>query len=237
MNIILFAPEEVGGLLRLTDPRARHVLSVLRRGPGDSFDAGLVDGPRGKATVVAMDEASLYLEFAWGEEPPPLDPITLIVGLPRPQTCRKVLEEATALGVQTMHFVTAQRGQPGYARSKLWSTEEWRRHVMDGAAQAFTTRLPDVTAGRPLQDVVDHLPPGACRLALDNYEASGPLSQASMAAPVVLALGPERGWSAAERNFLRAAGFELVHLGERVLRVETACVAAVTLLKARLGYF
>jgi RsmE family RNA methyltransferase len=72
-------------------------------------------------------------------------------------------------------------------------------------------------------------------LALDNYESACRLSEARVEMPVVVALGPERGWSGAERNLLRASGFQLVHLGERVLRVETACVSALAVVKARLG--
>jgi RsmE family RNA methyltransferase len=53
--------------------------------------------------------------------------------------------------------------------------------------------------------------------------------------PVVIAVGPERGWSARERTLLRDAGFRCVHLGERVLRVETACVASISLVRAQLG--
>ena len=235
MNIVLFEPEETARPLPLTDRRAQHVLNVLRGRPGDSFDAGIIDGPRGKATLVAVDESSLRLDFTWGEHPPPLDPITLVIGLPRPQTARKVLEEATALGVQAMHFVACDSGEPGYARSKLWMTDEWRRHLVDGAAQAFSTRLPLVTADGSLTESIAVGPTDATRLALDNYEASAPLSRATVAAPVVLALGPERGWSASERDLLRAEGFQLVHLGERVLRVETACVAAIAVVRAKLG--
>lgn len=237
MNIVLFEPGETRELLPRSDPRIQHLLTVLRCGVGDSFDAGLIDGPRGKATVLAIDDAALRLDFSWGAEPPPLDPITLIVGLPRPQTVRKILNEATALGVGAMHFVTSSRGEASYARSKLWTTDEWRSQLIAGAAQAFTTRLPHVTAGRPLTEVLDGLSDGSSRLALDNYEASESLSAATVSTPVVLALGPERGWSAAERDLLRDNGFELVHLGERVLRVETACVAALALVKARLGLF
>lgn len=51
----------------------------------------------------------------------------------------------------------------------------------------------------------------------------------------MLAFGPERGWSAADRAVLRGSGFALVHLGPRVLRTETAVVAAVALVKAKLG--
>jgi RsmE family RNA methyltransferase len=50
--------------------------------------------------------------------------------------------------------------------------------------------------------------------------------------PLVLALGPERGWGPRDREQLRAAGFSLAHLGSRVLRLETAVVAALTLAKA-----
>lgn len=237
MNIVLFEPGETSMPLPRTDRRAQHVVEVLRCGVGDTFDAGLIDGPRGTATLASRDEASLRLDFAWGNEPPPLDPITLVVGLPRPQTARKILGEATALGVGAMHFVTSRRGEASYARSKLWTTDEWRRHLIDGAAQAFTTRLPTLTAGRPLAEVLDGVPGESCCLALDNYEAAGPLFGATISTPVVLALGPERGWSAEERDLLRGRRFEMVHLGERVLRVETACVAAVALVKARLGLF
>jgi RsmE family RNA methyltransferase len=134
-----------------------------------------------------------------------------------------------------MHFVATERGEASYARSKLWTTDEWRRHLVAGAAQAFSTRLPRVTAGEQLREAIAALPPEGTWLALDNYEGAGRLSEAGVSAPVVLALGPERGWSPKERELLRAGGFELAHLGERVLRVETACVAAVTVVKARLG--
>jgi RsmE family RNA methyltransferase len=51
----------------------------------------------------------------------------------------------------------------------------------------------------------------------------------------MIAIGPERGWSAGERDFLRSLSFEMRHLGSRVLRTETACVAAVAIVKAGLG--
>ena len=236
MNIVLFEATEVESPLPRADPRARHVLEVLRRRPGESFDTGLIDGPRGKATVESIDGEGLSLSFVWGEEPPSLEPLTLIVGLPRPQTARKVLEEATALGVQAMHFVTSERGEPGYGASRLWSSGEWRRHVIAGAAQAFSTRLPVVTWGARLADAIDRSGGGVgTRLALDNYEASEAFGGAGLAAPVLIAIGAERGWSEAERAVLRGAGFRFVHLGERVLRVETACVAATVLARAGLG--
>lgn len=237
VNLILFTQAEVGAPLPLDDPRARHLLEVLRRAPGESFDAGLINGPRGRGTLVARDEAALTLAFTWGPPPPPPDPLTLVLGLPRPQTARDILRDATTLGVAAMHFVVTDKGERNYAQSSLWHSGEWRRHLRLGAEQAFCTRLPAVTHGRALSDVLAQLvAEEQTRLALDNYESPTALSRfAPLAAPVVLALGPERGWSAAERDLLRARGFAFVHLGERVLRAETATVAAVTLLRAKLG--
>lgn len=236
VNLILFEPAEIARPLPLGDARAQHVLSVLRRQPGDEFDAGIVNGARGKARLTAVAPDALHFDFTPGAEPPPLAPITLIVGLPRPQTARDILRDATTLGVQALHFVTTDKGEPSYAQSTLWNSGEWRRHVLAGAAQAFSTRVPEVTHGRSLAATVTELPAGIARCALDNYEAPRLLSRThSGATSVALALGAERGWSAGERERLRAHGFVFAHLGERVLRTETACVAAVVLLEAKLG--
>ncbi len=239
MNIILFRPAEVELPLPRGDFRARHILTVLRRQPGESFDAGVVNGPRGKGSVVSVDENHLRLAFTWSESPPPLSPLVLVVGLPRPQTARDILREATSLGVAAMHFVRTEKGEASYGHSSLWHSGEWEDCLMTGAAQAFCTRLPEVTHGRAFAEVIQGLAPGQTRLALDNYEASLALPEVRLPAaqPVVLALGAERGWGEPERALLREQGFALAHLGQRVLRTETACLAAVALIKAKGGWF
>lgn len=237
LNLILFTTEETGRPLPRTDARARHLIDVLERRVGDTFDAGQPNGPRGKGKIVAINDATLELSFTWGPAPPVADSITLLIGLPRPQTARKILRDATALGVEALHFVVTEKGDPSYGQSTLWTTGEWERHLVAGAEQAFCTRLPAVTHGLPLADVINSLPAGGARLALDNYEAPTALSQAIVARdiPAALAFGPERGWSAGERTLLRDQGFVLVHLGTRVLRIETAVVAALAVLKAGRG--
>ncbi len=240
MNLLLFQRAELGWPLPAADPRARHLRTVLRRAVGEEFDLGVIDGPRGKGRVTALPaDGSVAFAATLGAEPPPLAPLHLVIGLPRPQTARKILQEGTALGVGALHFVGTGRADPSYAQSTLWSSGEWRTHLVEGAQQAFCTRLPAVTVGPPLAAALAELPPDALRLALDNYEAAAGLADFALpaAAPrAVLALGPERGWDGADRAALRAAGFTLVHLGPRVLRLETATVAAVAILKARLGW-
>lgn len=237
MNLVLFDPDELARPLPRDDRRAQHLVTVLRRGPGGSFDAGIINGPRGQATIVAADAAALTLAFTAGPPPPPPDPIQLVIGLPRPQTARDILRDATTLGVGAIHFVRTEKGDANYAQSSLWSSGEWRRHAIAGAEQAFATRLPDITHGLTLGEAIAALPAGAARLALDNYESPAPLGGIVLprGAPVALAIGGERGWSAGERALLRAQGFALAHLGARVLRAETACTAAIAIVRARLG--
>ncbi|RRJ96515.1 16S rRNA (uracil(1498)-N(3))-methyltransferase [Opitutaceae bacterium TAV4] len=248
MNLILFEPDELAKPLPRTDPRAEHILNVLRLRPCDTFDAGLINGPHGKATLLRIDTTAneLVLSFAPSLPSPPLasapaptPTITLIVGLPRPQTARKILFEATTLGVRAIHFVTTEKTDPNYASSTLWSSGEWRRHLVDAAQQAFDTRLPlvtwDRTLAQTLSDVANvGVSDSPLRVALDNYEATVGLRSLARqtATSACVAIGPERGWGERDRQQLRAAGFTLAHLGPRVLRVETAVVAALAFVSA-----
>ena len=235
MNLILFEPHELDTPLIWSDPRSEHITQILHMGVGDEFAAGVIDGAVGKARITSLHEGMMSLAFDWGDTPQPLPALTLIVGLPRPPTARKVLNEVTSLGVGAMHFVLTELGEKNYAQSPLWSSGEWRRHVINGAQQAVDTHLPEVTYARRLSEVIGNLPAGGTRIALDNYEAAVPLQDLQVQQPVAIAIGSERGWSPRELQTLRDNGFELVHLGPRVLRVETASVAAVAIVRAKLG--
>jgi 16S rRNA (uracil1498-N3)-methyltransferase len=231
MNLILLEEEELTTGLDRSDDRVIHIVEVLGCGPRDWFDIGIPDGPRGKARMEIGADDQATFEYVLGDEPPQLYPITLIVGMPRPQTARRLLREMTALGVENIWFPMSDRSEPGYATSRLWSTGEYARHVREGAEQAFCTRLPNVATFVSLQVAIEEAPGENSKVALDNYEAECRLSTWRVGGSgITLALGAERGWSAGERDTLRGAGFELMSLGDRVLRVETAAVAAVTLL-------
>lgn len=254
VNLILFEPAEIDRPLSRKDRRSIHLLEVLRRRVGETFDAGLINGPRGKGTLTAIEADTLAFSFAWSEpaaiEAPVDARITLLVGLPRPQTARDILRDATTLGVAALHFVQTEKAERSYAQSTLWSSGEWRRHLVTGAEQAFATRIPEVSHGRDLAEILARLtepasltpdaPPrceAAVRLALDNYESPTPLGECEIPrnTSVLLAIGAERGWSAGERELLRAHRFAFAHLGSRVLRTETAVVAALAIVRAKLG--
>ncbi len=236
VNLVLFEAAELAEPLPRTDARAKHILDVLRRREGDSVDVGLVNGPCGKATLAGLGTDALTFTFNWGPPTAPLPATVLLIGLPRPQTARDILRDATTLGATALHFIATERADPNYASSTLWTSGEWRRHCLAGAAQGFDTRIPTVTWTHTLASALASLEP-ATRIALDNYEASTPLIKSNLLGYTgsevpshqALAFGPERGFGPADRTALRAAGFTLAHLGPRVLRVETAVVAALAI--------
>ena len=232
MNIILFEPGEAGSPLPIRDPRAVHILRVLGRREGDRFDAGIVNGPAGKGLLVKVGARALEILLEANRPPAPADPVHLLLAVPRPQTARKILNEAASMGVASMRFFNPEKGERSYASSTLWSGGEWRRHLVEGAAQAFDTRIPELTMHASLGEAIGAVPAGCAGIALDNYEAAARLGAGHAERPIALAFGAERGWSSAERALLRESGFGIAHLGPRVLRMETAVVAALALVKS-----
>ena len=239
MNRILFNQQQTAYTLDPRDPRFEHVRGVLRMKAGDRFDVGVENGPAGKATIVALDGAAMRIEVEWGERPPLPPPVYVLVGMCRPATARKILTTAPTLGVRELHFAATARSDPAYARASLWQGDEGRLRVIEGVEQAFDTYVPPVKVHAGLVQAIGELPGSCVNAALDVYEGSMPLSglELSAATPVCLAIGPERGWDAADRDVLRQAGFTLVSLNERVLRVETAVTVGLTLLLQRMGLY
>lgn len=231
MNLFLI-PEKVDHVRWLrSDERSVHIAEILKAEKGSVLDFAVENGPKGKGMIEYLDEHEIIISCKWCDSnDPDFLPVSLIVGLSRPQTCRKILEQATTLGVRCLHFFSSLKGEPSYASSRLWITNEWKSRIRNGAEQAFSSHLPDCkihpNLGSILQDIPNKDEP---RIAFDNYEADRafkkvfPLSETNN----WLAFGSERGWSAEERKLLKNEGFTLCSLGKRVLRVETAVVSAV----------
>ena len=235
MNVVLFDSDRETQRMPLADARARHLLEVLRCRPGMQFRAGVVNGPSGLGTVVAVDRDGIQVRLSWNAAPVLAPDITLIVGLPRPPSARKILYQGAAIGCRAMHFVHTGLSDPNYARSRLWRDSEWRRHLLDGVQQSAATTLPEVTCGAALGGALERVAPDAMTVALDPGIGVRRLGEVEIRAPLVLAVGPERGWSDEDRARLARRHFVFCTLGTRILRVETACVAAMAIVQARLG--
>ena len=246
MNIVLFEESELQSAFSANDPRVIHVREVLSIGDGQLFDAGIINGMRGKACfrskASATDDETIIVEFEATAAASPLYNIDVVIGMSRPQTCRFVLRSLATLGVRSIEFAATEKGQRSYASSQLWTSGEHLEIVKTAVAQSFETNLPSVRSNRTLAAAVEtHASGNVAKICLDNYEATCSLADAeknrspdATNKPTVtcLLIGPERGWSEGERKLILASGFTLASIGSRVLRVETAAVAAVSVLLA-----
>jgi len=211
------------------------MLKVLKCKEGSHFQAGVINGPSGQGTLISIQDKELTLAFNWTAPPETPPDIRVIIGLPRPQTARKILNTLATLGASELHFVLADKSDRNYISSKLWSTNEWQRHLIEGAQQAFTTAIPQVFYHQTLYKTIKALPDDLTKIAFDNYEGQQAFSQIPIQIPLALAIGPEQGWADRDRELLLRHGFQMAHLGQRILRVETACVSALAITKSKLN--
>jgi len=240
MNLILFEEEELNSDLLYTDTRAIHIRDILHLKEGDDFAAGIIGGLRGRAKLMSRGDSGWKFVFTALEESPPLLPLTLILGCPRPPVAKRLLKDMSTLGLREFRVCSTDLNEKSYLGSKLWREGLWRTALIDGAVQGGSTLIPAVRTGSSLECVLDDLPPGAKKIALDNDEGIrrfGLWNSAADYSSAVLAIGPERGWSRRERNIFDSLGFFRLHLGKRILRTETACSAGAALILESMGYF
>ncbi|MFW5688265.1 MAG: RsmE family RNA methyltransferase [Spirochaetota bacterium] len=233
MNLLLLEPGE--RVLEKTDARSQHIRRVLRLREGDTLRAGELGGSIGTATVTGITADRLTLAFEPYASPPPLPPVELLLGHPRPIVLRRMLRDLTALGPRRIVVAPTELGEKSYHESNLWDDVE--TPMREGAAQGGSTLLPELVRGWTLERAIDELTAGpGARIVLhaerDDPSGSPPglldlLAGASRAAPVAIAVGSERGWTAREVDLLRAAGFVAASLGSRTLRTETAATVAM----------
>lgn len=248
MNRILFEQDEVGKPLPSDDDRAKHLTRVLDVDVGDVVEIGVIGGRRGTGTVTRRDRDGVELSFDFDDEHSVDEPypITVLLGHPRPIVLKRILKDLTTLGVERILVAGTDNGEKSYLNSNLWKGDSVRRYLIDGAAQAGVTFIPDVSRESSMSAALDFLEETTMPtsgdwnlqlLALDNQAFHPQFSRSELQAQrVVVAVGSERGFSDAERIQLRDRGFGLYSMGPRVLRTETAAVCAVALVLAKIGW-
>jgi RsmE family RNA methyltransferase len=244
VNLILLERDEASASspfsdIRLTGPRARHLLNVLRVEPGQPVRVGILDGPCGIGTVTAVADGVVQLRCTFDVEPAPAPRVDLLLALPRPKVMRRLWAQIAAMGVGQIILTNAERVERNYFDTHVLTPACYRPLLVEGLQQARDTRLPRVSIHRQfrvlVEDELDALFPQGLRLIAEP--AAG--TSAGSLAPedggrVLLAIGPEGGWNAFETGMLTDHGFRSVGMGPRTLRTDTACVALLALTHAAL---
>ena len=257
MNIILFSPAEIGKPLPRRDERTLHLLKVLHKKAGDTFDAGILGGNLGMGRIDSIRiDGSLTYSLDLRDEPPPRYPVRVAVGFPRPIQIRRLLRDLSNLGLEAIDLVGTELGEKSYRHTKLLVDGGAQAALVEGAVQARDTRIPVLSVYKSMEEWLAQRPwerPGSLDsswsvyadkallstpmlIALDNVMPEGTLAHLSaLGQSMVLAVGCERGWSDRERDEMEKAGFLRLSMGERALRTETACTAAAVLALEKIG--
>lgn len=222
----------------LPESAAVHVTRVLRLAAGDPITLFDGSGMDYDAVLRIVARSGVSAQVGKGrhvERESPLA-VTLLQGVSRGPRMDTVMQKATELGVRIVQPVLAERSvvrldaERGQAR-----LEHWQRVVISACEQCGRSVVPEVLPARSLDESVAALETGTVGLTLDPH-GEGQLPQLLGAANhVALAIGPEGGFTENEIRTLTGAGFCGLRLGPRILRTETAPLAALAILQYARG--
>jgi 16S rRNA (uracil1498-N3)-methyltransferase len=232
----LDAPLRAGGVCTLSEDAAHHAVHVLRLREGD--EVTLFNGRGGEfaARIASMQRLRISIDLLQHraiERESPLR-ITLVQGVSAGERMDSTVRKAVELGVAEVQPVLAARS---VARPKGDRAENrrshWQKIVISACEQCGRNRVPEVQA---LVSLDDYRPESGTTKILLSPASELPLSKLSTAETrIVLAAGPEAGFTEEEEARLVEAGFVPTSLGPRVLRTETAALAALAALNALRG--
>ena len=227
------ADETSGNHAALTGSHAEHLARVLRAQVGQEFDIATAEEVRrGRITRIQADR----IEFELGETIllSSSPSITLALSIFKFDRMEWAIEKCTELGVARIVPVITSRSESHLATAAVKRVERWQRIVRQASEQSRRVAPPDVSQPIKLKDAL--MLAGSLRILLSESEKDVMLKDCMRSAisDVVLGLGPEGGWTDAELDQFRAAGWVSASLGNTILRAETAAIAAVAVVLAEL---
>ena len=227
MNLILLSADDFTGpdQVLLQKRRFKHLVTVNRAAVGDELTVGRLNGKIGRATVTQVKKDQIQLEILnLDQDPPSPLPLTLILALPRPKMLKRIIETVSCLGVKRIFLTNSWRVERSYWQSPVLEEAKIKSHIIAGLEQGKDTMIPEIRTCRYfsslIKDVLPTLPDSRFKIVAHpkgQFPCPAELNQ-----PLILAIGPEGGFIDREIDSFAEHGFDVCHLGPRILRVETA---------------
>ncbi|WP_017910454.1 16S rRNA (uracil(1498)-N(3))-methyltransferase [Xanthomonas sp. SHU 199] len=231
-------PLHAGAELSLPEDVANHLLRVLRLREGDPCVLFNGDGCDYPAELLQAGKRNASVRIGAAQPVDNESPlaITLLQGVARGEKMDLILQKATELGVAAIVPVWAERTEVKLDAARVDKrVAHWRSVVISACEQSGRARVPQLSAPLALADAARAAANSPCRLILDPQGEHRLRSLTIGGAAATIAIGPEGGWSPRDRATLEAAGFVGLRLGPRILRTETAGLAAIAALQAHHG--
>lgn len=228
VNFLLLDRTELAadGEVTLRDRRATHLRQVLAVEVGQTLRAGIIDGPRAAAVVLAIAGETVTVRVTTTQPtPPPRD--VLLLAVPRPKVLLRLYAAAAALGFGQLVLFRCWRVEKSHLQSKALDPTVQREHLLHGLEQAGRTHLPRITFAPLFKPMVEDLLPTlglppqrfvAHPTAAVRTHELAPLG----AGPFALAIGPDGGFLPYEVDRLVDQGLLPITCGPEPQRTEVA---------------
>lgn len=223
---------------KIDGPELEHLRKVLRLKPGDRITVFDDIGWEHEAVIRSVAGAQGEIEIVRSYQAQRESPLhlTLAVALTKGDKLDFVVEKATELGVQNIIPFTSAHAVPKLDERKIAArTERWRKIALSATKQCGRTRAPEILPLMTFEELLVSVQPEVGKLLCWERETEQSLRQAHEklrdAKALLVAVGPEGGFSPIEAELARQHGFEQVHLGRRILRAETAAITALSLVQ------
>ena len=237
-RVYVDATLEPGTLVGVSGTAAGHITRVLRlrtgaavtvfNGRGGEYSATVERVRRSEVTVALGEHRAIERESPF--------PLTLAQGISRGERMDLVVQKATELGVSRLVPVITERSIVRLDEEQSdRKSSHWRAIAIAACEQCGRNRLPEVALPARLREFLRQPPGESVRLLLSLSATRRIEDVPRPASSVTVLTGPEGGLSDEEQADAQAAGFTAVNLGPRVLRTETAAIAALTLLQREFG--
>jgi len=223
----------------LTGDQAGHLARVLRAEPGQIFDV-VAGGFLHRAEITSVSEDEVHFTLHEELESDTVLPLHLLLAIFKFDHMEWAIEKATELGVSRITPILARRTEKHLALASAKRVERWRRIALEASKQSRRTSIPEIATPQTLKATLEQEQSPA-RILLSETEQATTLSAALTAVhrsadyeSVALAIGPEGGWTPEEMALFTSHHWTPVTLGPRILRAETAAIAAIAILSSHL---
>jgi 16S rRNA (uracil1498-N3)-methyltransferase len=237
-RIYLPIPLQVGATVPLDDNGVGHVVRVLRLQPGAALILFDGNGHAFMASLIDISKRAAWaqvLEVLTTDLTVPL-PIVLIQGISRGDKMDYTVQKVVELGVSAIQPVFTERGGVDLTAERLRrKLDHWQRIIISACEQCGQNQLPKLYPPLPLATWLAQSTPLGLRLVLDPAAAQGLRAFAAPTTALTVLVGPEGGLSTAEIAVAHQYAFMGVRLGPRILRTETAGLAALAAIQALWG--
>jgi 16S rRNA (uracil1498-N3)-methyltransferase len=232
------ADQVSGNRAALVGEHAAHLARALRAQPGQEFDIA-ADGVVRRGRILSLTEDRVEFELGQAVETTPAAQVTLALAIFKFDRMEWAIEKCTELGVARIVPFAARRTDAHLAAAAAKRVERWRRIVREASEQARRVAPPEIADPVKLGDVLALA--GEMRVLLSEAETAVSLHQLCSAgdyargSSMVVATGPEGGWTNEELQAFAQAGWKSASLGPTILRAETAAIAALSVIMAEIA--